>query len=102
MTRKVFDDKKVKLVAKLSGLKFSKSEISEFKTQFNETLQVVEKLSKIDTTKVKITFQVTGLTNVFRRDIVEKERIFSQKEALSNSKNIHEGYFVVKGVLSGE
>jgi len=102
MAKNIFNDKKVGQIARLSSLTFSKKESEQFKRQFNEILDVIVGLDKIDTSKVKTTFQVTGLINVFRSDTIDKARILTQKDALSNSKNTKDGYFVVKGVFDGE
>lgn len=89
----------VKSIEGLSRLEIKKDEVEFFTKQFNETLSVVEKLNKVDTKTTKATHQVTGLINVFREDKIEKERILKQKEALSGSKHIYEGCFVVEAVF---
>ena len=43
--------------------------------------------------------QTTGITNRFREDKVDFKRILSQKEALSNGKLTHNGFFVVKAIF---
>ena len=86
----------------LSNLAVDKKQESYFTKQFNETLKIIDKLKRLDTSKVKGTYHVTGSKNIFRKDIVEKERMFSQKEALSNAKNSHKGYFIVKAIFHEE
>ncbi len=91
--------KVVESVEKLSNLEINKTEIEYLTKQFNQTLAVVDELNEVKTEKVKPTNQVTGLSNVFRDDILDKKRILSQKEALSSSSETHEGYFVVKAIF---
>ncbi|MBI3559237.1 Asp-tRNA(Asn)/Glu-tRNA(Gln) amidotransferase subunit GatC [Candidatus Gottesmanbacteria bacterium] len=62
-------------------------------------MEIVSKLQKIETKNVVPTSQVTGLTNVFREDVIETDRILTQSEALSNAKKTHNGYFVVPKIL---
>lgn len=89
----------VKQMVRLSNLKVDPKEQSYFTQQFNETLATINKLNRLDTKKVEGTSHVTGLSNVFREDKVEKKRMLTQKEALSNSKKTHKGYFLVKAVF---
>jgi len=100
MKIKKITKKVVEKMVKLSNLTIENKEIEYFTRQFNETLEIVDKLNNLDTDGVEGTSQVTGLINVFRKDIVEKNRMFSQKEALSNSKNTYKGYFLVKAIFN--
>jgi len=86
-------------MVKLSNLKVDKNEEKYFTNQFNETLITIDNLNKLDTKKVPETSHVTGLSNVFREDIIEKDRMLSQKDALSNGKKIYNGYFLVKAIF---
>lgn len=90
---------KVKVIENLSRLIVDVKEKEYFTKQFNETISVVDKLGEIKTENIKPTHQVTGLINVFREDKIDKNRILTQEEALSGSKNTHKGYFVVKAVF---
>ena len=89
----------IKHLAKLSSLTLDQKEEGFFKKQFEETLKIIEKFDKLDTSQNEETYQVTGLTNILREDKVDPSRMLSQDEALSNAKNIHNGYFVVDAVL---
>lgn len=87
-------------MVKLSDLSVDANEQTYFTKQFNETLNIIGKLNKLDTKKVPPTNHVTGLSNIFRKDVVERKRMLSQKEALSNAKSSHKGYFVVKAIFN--
>jgi aspartyl/glutamyl-tRNA(Asn/Gln) amidotransferase C subunit len=67
---------------------------------FEETLAVVEKLQTVDVGSVEPTFQVTGLENVTREDVVDEQRMFTQEQALANARAQHDGFFVVPQVIS--
>lgn len=88
-------------VAKLSKLNLSESELTLFSKQLSETLNYIRILDKLDD-KVKtlgVTYQVTGLSNVYREDKIETSRILKQEEALSNARKTYNGYFVVAGIF---
>lgn len=93
------DRKIVVKMVKLSNLKVDKKELPYFIKQFNETIKIVQSLRRLRTKNVPTTNQVTKLANVFRKDVVDRERVLSQKQALSNAKNSYQGYFVTKAVF---
>jgi len=84
-------------IAKLADLPLAQSEKEKFGKQLSEILSYIEKLKEVDTKKVEITSQVTGLENVTRED--EAKPSLSQNEALSNAKSQHNGLFKVKAIL---
>jgi aspartyl/glutamyl-tRNA(Asn/Gln) amidotransferase C subunit len=90
----------VQHLAKLAQMSVSLDEVKKLETGFEQTLKVVAELDELDTKKVKPTSQVTGLTNVFRKDQIDKDRMLTQDEALSNAKKKYRGYFVVPAILS--
>ena len=98
--KKLITGDTVKQMVKLSNLKVDEKEVEYFTTQFNETLATIDNLNKLDTKKVLGTNHVTGLENVFREDKVDKKRMLTQKEALSNSKRNFQGYFLVKAIFN--
>lgn len=82
-------------LAKLAHLVVSESVGEKYVIEIQSILHYFEKLAKTDTTGVSPTYQVTGLTNVFRPDVVEPLRVLTQKEALSTAPRSFNGYFVV-------
>jgi aspartyl/glutamyl-tRNA(Asn/Gln) amidotransferase C subunit len=66
---------------------------------FKETLGVIKNLKEVDTSSIEPTYQVTGLENILREDVVDEKRMFTQKEALQNAPIQYQGYFVVPQVL---
>lgn len=87
-------------VAKLANIPISDQEEKNLELAFEETLAVVEELQTVDVSGVEPTFQVTGLENVMRDDVVNDRRMFTQAQALANAKATHDGYFVVPQVIS--
>lgn len=90
----------VKKVAKLANLPLSDDETKKFESQLEETLEYIKNLEEVDTEGIEPTSQVTGLENVTREDVTLPS--LSQEEALKNAKSTHNGFFKVKGILSGE
>ena len=87
-------------VASLASLPFDKATQSEPLIEaFEETMAVIENLKEVDTKTVEPTHQVTGLENIWREDVVDTNRMFTQEEALANAAKTHDGYFVVPPVL---
>lgn len=57
-------------LAQLSNLALDETEIDGLRTDISNILGYVEQLNKLDTTGVEPTYQVTGLSNVWRDDTV--------------------------------
>ena len=89
----------VKHIAQLANIPISSQEEEELAKDFSETLEVVDKLQKVDTKGVEMTHQVTGLTNITREDEVNEKNMFTQKEALANASRTHDGFFVVERLI---
>jgi len=92
MVKKSFN---VKHIAKLATLNMTASEIDKFAKQLSLVLDYMDQLKEVDTSNTLPTNQTTGLKNVTSPDNVRPCQKLTQKEALSGSKNIKEGYFVV-------
>lgn len=90
----------VRHIATLANLTLSVDEVVKFERQLTETLQYIAQLQKVDTSKIIPTNQVTGLTNIFREDVVSPS--LSQEDALKNVRNIKNGFIQVKGILNSE
>jgi len=89
----------VKHIAQLANIPISSQEEEELAKDFSETLEVVDKLQKVDTKGVEMTHQVTGLTNITREDEVNEKNMFTQEEALANASRTHDGFFVVERLI---
>jgi len=87
----------VKHIAKLANLPISEKKLNKFEAQLEQTIEHVDRLQEIDTSKVSETNDITGLLNVMREDIVTPS--LSQEEALSNAKKTHNGFFVVPVII---
>jgi aspartyl-tRNA(Asn)/glutamyl-tRNA(Gln) amidotransferase subunit C len=97
---KNFSQQIVHHIAQLANIPVSSDEETKLATQFEETIEVVAHLSELDTTNVEPTSQVTGLENVWREDIVDAKRMFTQDQALANAQKKDNGYFVVSQIIA--
>lgn len=90
----------VKHIAKLANLTLSSDEEDKFQKQLGDVITHIEQLNSLETTDVTPTAQITNLENVFREDVIHES--FSQDEAVSQAKRVHNGLFEVKGVFEDE
>ena len=67
-------------LAQLSNLQLVDDEIDTLQHNIGDILGYVEQLSELDTAGVEPTYQVTGLENVWRNDVVEQSDV--TREAL--------------------
>lgn len=89
----------VQHIAKLANIPVSDEEATKLASGFEQTLDTIAGLKAIDTSGVTPTSQVNGLENVFREDIADEKRTFTQAEALANAKVSYQGYFVVPRLI---
>lgn len=85
-------------IAKLANLPIDQKQQKVFEQQLSAILAFVSKLQKVPTKNIQPTAQITGITNVYREDVVGASRMLTQKQALKNAKETKNGYFVVPSV----
>ena len=99
MSSNIITADEVKRVAKLARIDIPSEKYSQFASELEPILEHFESLSKVDTDKIIPTYQTTGLNTVLREDIVDTERTFTQKQALSNAPKSSNGYFVTSATI---
>lgn len=87
----------VQHIAALSRLTVPESELEKFTEQFNQILNYVDKLQKLDTKGIEPTAHVLPVSNVFRKD--EALPGVSHEDALKNAPEEHNDGFKVPRVL---
>ncbi len=102
MTHKktILTDKAFLSLTKQANVFLTEDEAIGIKNQLSEALNAVSILEQLPTNKVGKTSSASGLSNVFREDIVQPS--FSQEEALSNANLSHDGYFVATAVFENQ
>lgn len=88
---------RVKKVAKLANLPISEEEEEIYSKQLSAIIDYIEQLKSVDTEGIEPTYNVTGKFNVEAKDEVVES--ISQEDALKNSPNTKNGFFVTKGVF---
>jgi aspartyl/glutamyl-tRNA(Asn/Gln) amidotransferase C subunit len=86
-------------LSKLANLSPNPSLIPVLQSGVETTLEYAKILGKVDVSRVGVTNEITGLTNILREDIVDESRTFTQVEALANSVKNHQGFFMVDAIL---
>ena len=97
--KKTLTTDEIEKLAKLSNLVLTDSEKNKIASQFGETLEFVENLKDLDTSKVSSITNVTGQENKFFEDGVENKRLLTQEEAVGNAKSKRGGLFVVPKIF---
>ena len=90
----------VQYLAKLVKMKLEPKEAKNLQKGFKNTLKTVKIFNQLNTKNISPNFQVTGLTSIFRQDIIDKSRMLTQRQALSNAKKTYQGYFVVPRIIN--
>lgn len=66
-------------LAKLSSLQLNETEAESLRGDLEHILTYIEQLSELDVEGVEPTYQVTGLQNIWRDDVVDTYGISSDK-----------------------
>ncbi len=94
---KITRDEVLKL-AQLSKLDLSDAEVDQFTKEFEEILNYFEQLKSVNISGLEPTYQVTGLTNVQRKDEVVDYGITIQA-LLKNAPSQQDSQLKVRRVL---
>lgn len=86
-------------ISRLASLPLDEEQIAQLADQVGVTVGYVSALQKLSTQGAAETSQVTKMENIFREDQVDTHRGLSQKQALSNAKRTHNGFFVVDAIF---
>ena len=87
----------VRNLAKLAKLNLTDRQIDKYSQDLTAVVGYMEEIKNIDVSQVSETSRVTEEENIFREDEVKPS--LSQKEALKNSNNTHNDYFLVPQIL---
>jgi len=77
------DDKTARYLASLSNISLSEESIKNITVDLENIVEYISELGELDTSGVEPTYQVTGLSNVWRKDVIEPQ--ISREELLSLS-----------------
>lgn len=96
MSKVTIDD--VKKLAQLSSLQVSDEEASRLQAELENILGYVEQLDSVDTAGLDPTYQVTGLKNVTRDDVILNYGV-AQDALLKNAPEQQDAQMKVRRVL---
>lgn len=87
----------VKYISELIRIFIPEEELDSYFGDLKTSLTPAETFDELDTSDIEITSQTLKSKNVLRDDVAKTG--LTQEEALSNTKNSKDGYFVVKKVI---
>ncbi|WGI16938.1 Asp-tRNA(Asn)/Glu-tRNA(Gln) amidotransferase subunit GatC [Methanonatronarchaeum sp. AMET-Sl] len=91
MSGKKITEKEVKNISDFARIHLDEEEISNLVPQLNEILDYFDKIDEADTEGLEPLFGIHSQTNKLREDEVGES--LTQNTALSNAKDIEDGYF---------
>lgn len=86
-------------LAKLANLQVSDEEVDKYLGQLEQTLDYVENLNELDTSKVDASASSTRLDNVYFTDGTENTRGLKPEEVMQNAKSKKGNAFKVTRIL---
>ncbi len=86
-------------LARLARLRLTEEEVVLYQKELSAILSYVEQLNSVDVTGLEPTYQVTGLTNVTRPDVVADYNM-SQTDLLKNVPQKEDAYIKVRRMLA--
>lgn len=98
-TKQIITTNDVQHVAQLANLPLDPAKISLYQKQLEDSLEYVRIVQTLDLDNVEETVQISGLTNVWREDVVDPSRTFTQEQALANAPSSLNGFFMVNGIM---
>jgi len=75
----------------LARIEISEQETVEYMEKLNSVLEYFGQLDELPTEDIAPTYHVAEISNVFRKDVVEKS--LPQELVLANTENKQDGYF---------
>lgn len=85
-------------LAQLARIDLSDDEVTKFVAEFNAILGYVEQLQSVDVAGLQPTSQVTGLTNVMRKDRVTNYG-YKPEDLLNNVPHVRENQIEVQRMI---
>ena len=87
----------INTLSKLTKINLTKEQEEKYASDFSSVMGYMEEIKNINVDDVQETSRITKEENVLRKDVVKQS--LDQKEALKNSKNTSNGYFLVPAIF---
>lgn len=88
----------IQYLGRLAKIQLSASDVKRMQTELTSVLAYVKKLQAVDTKNIEPTSQVTGLTDVWRKDVAAEAKL-AREDLLKNAPQVRDGYIEVKRVI---
>ncbi len=84
-------------LSKLAKINLTKEQEEKYAGEFSSVMGYMEEIKNINVDHIQETSRVAKEENVLREDVVKES--LPQKEALKNTKNTNDGYFLVPAIF---
>lgn len=89
----------IKDIAMLARIGVTDEEIGAYQKDLSSVLQYFEKLQELNTDDVEEIGHITGVTDVYREDVVNEMDESGKEKVMENVSDVQDGYIKVKNVL---
>ncbi len=86
-------------IAGLARISLNEKEIEQYQKSLSDILDYFAELQKLDTENVEPIGHITGMENVFKKDLVSDFGSIGKENILKNAPEEKDGYIKVKSVL---
>ncbi|VVA44112.1 Aspartyl/glutamyl-tRNA(Asn/Gln) amidotransferase subunit C [Candidatus Roizmanbacteria bacterium] len=87
-------------LSKLAKINLSKEQEEKYAGEFSSVMGYMDEIKNINVDHIPETSRIANDENVLREDVVKQS--LDQKEALKNSKNTSNGYFLVPAIFKDD
>ena len=86
-------------IAKLARIELTEKEREKFANELSSILDYINKLNRVDTSKIEPILQVTGSENVIRKDEIRNPNIEIRNKILNEAPKRKNNYYKVPKIL---
>lgn len=89
----------VQKIAELARIELTEEEIDKRQKDLSNVLDYFDKLSELNTDNVEEIGNMTGMTNIYRNDVVDEATDEEKKGMMENVLEEQDGFIKVKSIL---
>lgn len=98
--KKIISKDLIKNLSNLAKINLTEEQIEKYNNDLSSIMGYMEEIKNLDVSNISETSRVAKEENVLREDVVKES--LPQSEALKNSKNTNNGYFLVPAIFKGD
>lgn len=95
--KKIITKDLIDSLSKLAKINLTKEQEEKYAIEFSSVMGYMEEIKNLDVKNIPETDRVSDEGNVLREDEIKPS--LNQEQSLINSKNTHNGYFLVPQIL---